>query len=208
MPDSAYSFYVTHFPALVSKGVLLSDSVQEAEEAALFACTELMTRWHTIAHPYAWVEETMIRKIVRDRRERVRWRPWRLFESRTDLEIPLPALPSANEHRKVLQMFTALRQLSLREQQVMVLLALYGYERPEIAEILGTSTNKVDRITAQARQKLHFLLAQGPDPVSLGDGLDSPRRDDPLLLLLRKTVESLRLGLKAQQRAERQERPW
>lgn len=205
IPEAAYTFYATHFTKLAFRGsIMLRVSEQEAEDAAAFACMELLTRWSTVSQPYAWAEKAMIRKIVRDRSHRLRWRPWRLSGSQADLEIPLPLHCPVDEQNQVRDVFVALRQLKLREQQVMVLL-VYGYERAEIAELLGITTNYVYVIISQAREKLRFLLGQETHPVSLGDGLDSVRRDDPVLVLMRKALGWLQLGMQAKHQAERRE---
>nr|WP_137951633.1 sigma factor [Streptomyces avermitilis] len=67
-------FYAAHYAQLVAQGTMLSDSLQEAEDAAQEACMAAMAKWDTIRSPYHWTKKAMSRKLVRDRQmRRARW---------------------------------------------------------------------------------------------------------------------------------------
>lgn len=200
------AFYAAHYAQLVAQGTMLSDSLQEAEDAAQEACMAAMAKWDTIRSPYHWTKKAMSRKLVRDRQiRRARWYQRLLPQSPPDLEIPVPPRSSVDEQMRALDVLAALRQLPSRQRQVMILLAECELDHREIAELLGTTPNNVSVNVHHARRKLRLLLGQGSEPVPAGDSLDSVRRDDPLYALIHSTAVWLRLGIHAKQRADRKE---
>ncbi|MFE6184285.1 RNA polymerase sigma factor [Streptomyces sp. NPDC056465] len=193
------AFYREFRPSLVGLGVLLCGNLQDAEDAAQCALEEARIRWADISHPRAYTRKALIRQLTGSRR----W--WHSFKSPAEQEIPLPGDSPVEEHMRVLDILAAVDKLPRRQRQVMSLLGEHELTVPEIAEILGVTTNAVHQNIHHARPKLRMLLALEPGPVSSGDRFAALSPSDELVVLLRTAVSLLRRGVRAAQSAGRGE---
>jgi RNA polymerase sigma factor (sigma-70 family) len=141
----------------------------EAEEVAQEALARSLTRWHRVA-PYAdaWVTRTAVNLAIDVYRRRAK--------------APLPgraeSVAGVDEHVELrADLVRALKNLSRRQRDVVVLRYLFGYSEREIADALGIAPGSVKR---HASRGLTALRAEmGPAAAAF----EPAPRDEPAQII-------------------------
>jgi RNA polymerase sigma-70 factor (sigma-E family) len=156
--------YGTHWHQLVRLATLLTRDASVAEELVQDAFVSLHRRWSSLADPAAahgYLRTTVVnnaRSVLRHRGVEERYRQ------------PGPPEPSGPEERAVqatedAQVMAALRSLSRRQQEVLVLRYYADLSEQEIAETLGMSRGAV-------KSHAHRGIAALREALSAGRGVD------------------------------------
>src|SRR4051812_46965610 len=156
--------YGTHWHQLVRLATLLTRDASVAEELVQDAFVSLHRRWSSLADPAAahgYLRTTVVnnaRSVLRHRGVEERYRQ------------PGPPEPSGPEERAVqstedAKVMAALRSLSRRQQEVLVLRYYADLSEHEIAETLGMSRGAV-------KSHAHRGIAALREALSAGRGVD------------------------------------
>jgi RNA polymerase sigma-70 factor (ECF subfamily) len=150
-PLAGYSaFFEREFPRVLRTVYLIARDLGRAEELSQEAFIQLFTHWKKVStyeRPEAWVRRVAIRLASRHaRRERMR----SILERQ--------AVEPAYDAEAPVDLFTALRLLSVNQRAAIVL--HYYEDRPleEVAEILDCSQNTVKSHLHRGRTSLRSLL--------------------------------------------------
>ena len=155
--------YGTHWHQLVRLATLLTRDASVAEELVQDAFVSLHRRWSSLADPAAahgYLRTTVVnnaRSVLRHRGVEERYRQ------------PGPPEPSGPEERAVqatedARVMAALRSLSRRQQEVLVLRYYADLSEQEIAETLGMSRGAV-------KSHAHRGIAALREALSAGEGV-------------------------------------
>lgn len=145
------AFYRAHAPRLYLILLKWGASVADAADAAGHAFTEVYARWDQLRNPAGYV-----RRVAKNELAELANRP------RTDVERALrgswnlEAVETVCQFEEVQQVLAAFGKLPQRQREVMAL-HYDGYDRAEIAELLGLPLNTVYSNLRHAKETLRRL---------------------------------------------------
>jgi RNA polymerase sigma-70 factor (ECF subfamily) len=153
-------FLEEEYPRVVAAVAMISDSRPAAEDAvceALARAWERSERGESIDSLAAWVTTVALnlsrsrwRRLMAERRARERWGP-------------RPAEPDSD---RSVDMERALRRLSPRQRQAVVLHYYLGYEVKDVADLLGIAEGTAKSTLHRAREALGRSLRVKEDDVA------------------------------------------
>lgn len=155
-------FYRAAYPRLVGQVFALTGSLPEAEDVAQEAFVRTMRHWPQVRAydaPESWVRRVAFNLAANRRRGAQRGR-------RALARLgPPPEVPAVGI--EVVSLVAALRQLSLRYREVLVLHYLVDMPVDAIAAELGVPSGTVKTRLARGRTALAALLAPEPEPTAI-----------------------------------------
>jgi RNA polymerase sigma-70 factor, ECF subfamily len=162
-PEDFSSFYAGAFPRLVGQLLLVTGELHEAEDVVQEAFARASVRWARLRHydvPEAWVRRVAM-NLAADRLRRAR----RQLAALVRLGPAPPVPPVQVEDLALLE---ALRGLSIRQRQVLVLHYLVGMPVQEVARTLGVPSGTVKVRLARGRSALAAQLGDQQKEVRPG----------------------------------------
>ena len=154
--DSFAEFFRREYRQVVGLAYVLCGSRWAAEELTMEAFEAALKDWDRVSSfdaPGAWVRRVVSNASVsRFRRLRAERRARSRLENLDRLE-PLVRTPDT-------ELWEAVRRLPNRQAQVVALFYVDGYQRKEIAEILGISDESVKTHLDRARKRLSEELGE------------------------------------------------
>lgn len=165
MADDFADFYRSHVQQVQNVLALSGASPQDAADATADAFIRAWERWNRVGsmdHPSAWVAKTAINANRRRHRRRGR----EVLVESERLEPPPRSDPVPDT-----DLAAAIRTLSMRQRQVLLL--RYGMDLPEAecADVLGIQPGTASATLTQARRRLAELMG----PQSQGKSEHEPR---------------------------------
>jgi RNA polymerase sigma factor (sigma-70 family) len=156
VPDAAgfEAFYGEHFARIVRACTLVTLDHALAEDIAAESFARLWSRWGTIHgedHAGGYVFKTAMRLSSKELRKRSR-HAGKAVDSPTATDEIQQALDREDAIR-------ALRELPLRQRQVVVLRDWAGFETRDVARMLGARESTVRVHLARAREQLRAKLS-------------------------------------------------
>ncbi|MFE1824032.1 sigma-70 family RNA polymerase sigma factor [Streptomyces anulatus] len=136
---------------------------QDAEEAIDSAFEHLLRTWDQVLlteNPAAYAWTVTRNKVIDHARARTR-RPPLIEDAAFDTVALRDAVDPIGQITESLALFRALRQLTDRQQDVMVMTYLQGMNAPEVAAVLGMSSPTVRSTVRHSLRRLREIL--GPD---------------------------------------------
>lgn len=158
-------FYEANYGRIVAMAAAVLGSRHEAEDIAQEAFARALARWSRLGSydlPEAWVRQVAIRLAI-DSGRRVR-RAIRVSVKMAAQRHPPP--PDATDALQFTALGSALKQLPVRERQVVVLYYLADMPVAEIARECGLAAGTVKARLANARRRLEQELGQRAEAVS------------------------------------------
>lgn len=142
------AFYAAEYAGVVHSVAVLTRLREEAEDVAQEAFLRALTRWRTLRDhqsPRAWLHLTATRIAVS------RWRHW---GARTNSSVaPAVVAPTPDLDTRAMLYF-ALKQLSPRQRQVVVLHYFSDLPIDEIALVLDQAPGTIKSLLHRARTRL------------------------------------------------------
>ncbi|MEU2763224.1 sigma-70 family RNA polymerase sigma factor [Streptomyces sp. NPDC007094] len=136
---------------------------QDAEEAIDSTFEHLLRTWDEVLlteNPAAYAWTVMRNKVVDHARARTR-RPPLIDEAAFNTVALRDAVDPIGQITESLALFRALRQLTDRQQDVMVMIYLQGMNASEVAAVLGMTSATVRSTVRHSLRRLREIL--GPD---------------------------------------------
>lgn len=165
-PDRAAAFapfFREHFDTLKIHALMIGGSLEDAEDAAQEAMTQVFNKWSDITSPLAWAKKATWSSLVKARmrnRQRLELEEQSARTNRLGQAEDEVALNLWEDSQWVRQL---LDPLPKAQRQVMEL-AIEQFAPAEIAEVLGKTAATIRANLHKARQTLQKLLKQGGVP--------------------------------------------
>ncbi|MFF8918440.1 RNA polymerase sigma factor [Streptomyces sp. NPDC015032] len=168
-PDLAFAaFHQMNRPEYVRYAQTLLHNRHDAEEATDSAFEQIYRRWDQILlkdSPAAYAWTVLRNKVIDHARARDR-RPPLIDDAAFDTVALRDAVDPMGQVTETLALFRALRQLTERQHDVMVMFYLNGLSAPEVASVLGMTSATVRSTVRHSLRRLHEIL--GPDHTAEG----------------------------------------
>ncbi|MFJ4963395.1 RNA polymerase sigma factor SigO [Streptomyces sp. ADI96-02] len=136
---------------------------QDAEEAIDSTFEQLLRSWDQVLlkeNPAAYAWTVMRNKVIDHTRARAR-RPPLIDDAAFDTVALRDAVDPIGQITESLALFRAMRRLTDRQQDVMVMTYLHGMNAPEVAAVLGMTKATVRSTVRHSLRRLREIL--GPD---------------------------------------------
>jgi RNA polymerase sigma-70 factor (ECF subfamily) len=144
-------FYTANFAGLARALTTMTDDTHAVHDAVQEAFVRARHCWDTIDKPWPWLYRTATRELW----QQARRRPERPFAT---VDAP-PVLDHADYVVQDAELRAAVRCLSQRRREVLVLHDIMGYTAGEIAETLHIRASTVRSHLALARDQLRSTLS-------------------------------------------------
>ncbi|WP_406502381.1 sigma-70 family RNA polymerase sigma factor [Streptomyces sp. NBC_01602] len=166
-PDLAFkAFHQMYRPQYVRYAETLLRNRHDAEEAADAAFEQLYRKWDQVLlkespAAYAW---TVLRNKITDHARASKRRPM-IDDAAFDTVALHDAVDPMGQVTETLALFSALRQLTERQHDVMVMTYLHGLNATEVASVLGMTSATVRSTVRHSLRRLSEIL--GPDRTTM-----------------------------------------
>jgi RNA polymerase sigma-70 factor (ECF subfamily) len=157
------NFYLREFKSVVGLAYVLSGRSLLAEDIAQEAFMAAQRDWNRVGgleNPGGWVRKVVANKASNARRSHLR-EARALLKARLKLGVPVGVYELPAEHAEI---WSAVRSLAKRQQQVLALHYLEDYSVSEVAAVLGIAEGTVKTHLHQGRNALREQLGQGTEP--------------------------------------------
>jgi RNA polymerase sigma factor (sigma-70 family) len=157
------NFYLREFTSVVGLAYVLSGRSLLAEDIAQEAFMAAQRNWERIGgleSPGGWVRKVVANKASNVRRSHLR-EARALIKARLKWGVPAGVYELPAEHAEI---WSAVRSLPKRQQQVVALYYLQDYSVSEVACVLGIAEGTVKTHLHQGRNTLREQLGDGTEP--------------------------------------------
>jgi RNA polymerase sigma factor (sigma-70 family) len=157
------NFYLREFTSVVGLAFVLSGRSLVAEDIAQEAFMAAQRNWERIGgleSPGGWVRKVVANKASNVRRSQLR-EARALIKARLKLGVSAGVYEMPAEHAEI---WSAVRSLPKRQQQVIALYYLEDYSVGDVAAVLGIAEGTVKTHLHQARNALREQLGDGMEP--------------------------------------------
>jgi RNA polymerase sigma-70 factor (ECF subfamily) len=157
------NFYLREFTAVVGLAYVLSGRSLVAEDIAQEAFMAAQRNWDRIGSlesPGGWIRKVVANKASNARRSRLR-EARALIRAGLKWGVPAGVYQLSTDHAEI---WSAVRSLPKRQQQVVALYYLEDYSVGEVAAVLGIAEGTVKTHLHQGRNALRAQLGDGTEP--------------------------------------------